>query len=61
MAERDTWSLGWRLECEARHLLRLPLDERRRELAAPARARRRETLEAIMLRLWREEREERGR
>lgn len=47
-----TWTPEYRLECEARHLLRLPLAERRQALAAPARAARRLALEAEMRRQW---------
>lgn len=47
-----TWTPDYRLACEARHLLNLPLAERRKALAAQARAARRQALEAEMLRQW---------
>lgn len=51
-----SWSLAWRLECEARALLALPLVLRRQELAKPARVGRRQELEAEMVRLFNERR-----
>lgn len=51
-AENPTWSSAWRLECEARALLALPLAVRRLELAVPARAGRRKELEGEMKRLF---------
>lgn len=52
--KRDTWSLEWRLECEARYLLAFDPYRRERELNAPGRANRRELLKQIMDRLIQE-------
>lgn len=57
-AERHSWNPSWRLECEARALLALPLAVRRLELAVPARAGRRKELEGEMRRLFDEARRE---
>lgn len=54
-AHRDapTWSDAWRLECEARYLLRIGgMRARRAALDRPARALRRLSLETEMKRLW---------
>lgn len=48
----DTHSPEYRLECEARYLLRLPLAERREAMARPARAKRLTALRAEMTRQW---------
>ncbi len=48
----DTHSPQFRLECEARYLLAMPLPVRQAELKAPARAKRRAMLEAEMRRQW---------
>lgn len=47
-----TWTPAHRLACEAKLLLRMPLAQRRMELAVPARAQRRQALEAEMKRQW---------
>lgn len=47
-----TWTDTFRLECEARYLLAMPLPVRQMELKAPARAKRRAMLEAEMRRQW---------
>lgn len=51
-ADAPTWGDAWRIECEARYLLSLPLEVRRSGLAHPDRAKRRNLLEADMRRLW---------
>lgn len=51
-ATAPTWQPEYRLECEARALLDMPLALRRMELAAPARAGRRKSLEDEMKRLF---------
>lgn len=51
MTSRNPSSPEWRLECEARYLLKLPIDRRRAELAVPARALRRAALEVEMRRI----------
>jgi hypothetical protein len=45
-----TWQPEHRLACEAAMLLRMPLVQRRMELAVPARAKRRQALEVEMRR-----------
>lgn len=47
----DTYSEEWRLECEARFILTMPLDQRRAYLAKLKPARRK-PLEAEMRRQW---------
>lgn len=47
-----TWSLRYRLACEAAMLLRMPLVQRRIELKVPARAMRRAALEDEMRQQW---------
>jgi len=47
-----TWGPEYRLACEAAMLLRMPLAQRRQELAVPARVRRRAALENEMRRQW---------
>lgn len=49
-----TWSTAYRLECEARHLLAMPLEVRQAELGHANRAKRRPMLEKEMLRIWSE-------
>lgn len=51
-----TWSPEFRLECEAAMLLRMPLIQRRIELAVPARAQRKHDLEVEMRRQFDEAR-----
>lgn len=51
-ADSPTWSPACRLECEARHLLTMPLEMRQAELAHANRAKRRSMLEQEMLRIW---------
>jgi len=47
-----TWTPEFRLECEARYLLGMPLRMRQDALKHPARAMRRAELEAEMKRQW---------
>ena len=47
-----TWTPEYRLQCEARYLLNMPLRERQDALKHPARALRRADLEAEMKRQW---------
>lgn len=47
-----TWTPAFRLECEARYLLGMPLRIRQDALKHPARAMRRAELEAEMKRQW---------
>lgn len=47
-----TWTPAFRLECEARYLLGMPLRIRQDALKHPARAMRRADLEAEMKRQW---------
>ena len=51
--KRDTWSQAFRLECEARYLLRQPLAFRQEYLKHPNVAGRRTALEAEMTRQFR--------
>lgn len=55
-AENPTWSLEAALRHEAALLLRMPLAQRRLELAAPARAGRRQALEDEMRRQFEQRR-----
>lgn len=55
-AENPAWSPERRLQCEAAMLLRMPLSQRRLELAAPARAGRRQALEDEMRRQFEQRR-----
>lgn len=50
--DNPTWSPAWRLECEARYLLGLPLRIRQEGLKHPSRALRRVALEAVMRKLF---------
>lgn len=47
-ASNPLWQEAWRMECEARHLLSLPLQVRRDALAMSPRQPRRPALEAQM-------------
>jgi hypothetical protein len=46
-----TWTAEYRLECEARYLLAMPLEERRYALRSPKRAGRVDDLKREMIRL----------
>ena len=47
-----TWTLEFRLQCEARYLLAMSLYRRREELANKHRAKRRQALEDELNRQW---------
>lgn len=46
----QTWTDQWRLQCEARYLLSMPLEQRREALEMPARAKRVKALKEEMQR-----------